>query len=175
LEAEISDNGSSSYCWWWCYNNGYEGTSPHSLPQMNSYGLRLLTKSAMNSKYLPLCTQGSVSLSAYTSCVGCSALCWKQFPLKRKLLQVMPLKMDRFVTRKRVSEKCENNINQNPSTSGTKSSKISKNRCTLIINVSSLFQFLCATKINEHRKRAASTERWRTAVLDFNLSLLFRA
>jgi hypothetical protein len=28
LEAEISDNGSSSYCWWWYYNNGYEGTSP---------------------------------------------------------------------------------------------------------------------------------------------------
>jgi hypothetical protein len=44
LKAEISDNGSSSYCWWWCHNNGYEGTSPHSLPQINSYSLRLLTR-----------------------------------------------------------------------------------------------------------------------------------
>jgi hypothetical protein len=58
-------------------NNGYEGTSPHSLPQMKSYGLRLLTDSAMNSKYLLLCKRGSVSLNSYTSCVQCSALCWK--------------------------------------------------------------------------------------------------
>jgi hypothetical protein len=33
---------------------------------------------------------------------------WK----KKELLQVVPLKMDRFVTRKRDSDKCENNINQ---------------------------------------------------------------
>jgi hypothetical protein len=73
LRSKKSDNGSSSYCWWW-YNNGYEGTSPHCLPQMNSYGLRLLT----NSKYLRLCTQGSVSLNSYTSYVACNILCWKQ-------------------------------------------------------------------------------------------------
>jgi hypothetical protein len=60
----------------------------------------------MNSKYLRLCTQGSVSLNSYTSCVECSALCWKQFRLKtRELLQIVPLKMDRFVTRKRDSKK----------------------------------------------------------------------
>jgi hypothetical protein len=34
-----------------------------------------------------------------------SALCWKQFQLKKKeLLQVVPLKMDRFFTRKRDGE-----------------------------------------------------------------------
>jgi hypothetical protein len=46
--------------------------------------------------------------------------------------------MDSFVTRKRESEKCENNINQKPSTNGTKPSKISKNRCTIIINFGSV-------------------------------------
>jgi hypothetical protein len=38
--------------------------------------------------------------------------------------------MDRYVTRKRDSEKYKNNINQKPSTSGAKPSKVSKNRCT---------------------------------------------
>jgi hypothetical protein len=94
LEAEISDNDSSSYCWWWCYNNGYEGTSFHSLLQMNSHGLSLLTESATNSKYLRLCTQGSMSLSSYTGCVECYAVCWKQFQLKKELLQVVFLKID---------------------------------------------------------------------------------
>jgi hypothetical protein len=78
LASEIGNNGSSSSCWWWFYNNGYEGTSPHSLPQMNSYGLRLLTESATNSKYLRLCKLHkvlSVPLNSYISCVECSALC----------------------------------------------------------------------------------------------------
>jgi hypothetical protein len=74
-----------------------------------------------------------VSLNSYTSCVEYSALCWKQFPLKEELLEVVPLKMERFVSRKRVSEKCENNINQNPSTNGTKPSKISKYKHIIII------------------------------------------
>jgi hypothetical protein len=91
LEADKSDNGKSSYCWWWCYNNGFEGTSPPSLPQMNLYGLRLLTESATNSKYLRLCTHGSVSPNSYTSFVECSALCWKNFRWKKELLQVAPL------------------------------------------------------------------------------------
>jgi hypothetical protein len=30
--------------------------------------------------------QGSVSLNSYTSCVECSALCWKQFLLKKKII-----------------------------------------------------------------------------------------
>jgi hypothetical protein len=34
--------------------------------------------------------------------------------LKEELLEVVPLKMKRFVTRKHDGEKCENNINQNP-------------------------------------------------------------
>jgi len=32
LEEEISNNITKSYCWWRCYNNCYEGISPHSLP-----------------------------------------------------------------------------------------------------------------------------------------------
>lgn len=40
-------------------------------------------------------------------------------------LTVVPLKMDRFVTRKRVIEKRENNINKKPSTSRTEPNKAS--------------------------------------------------
>jgi hypothetical protein len=142
LEAEISANGSSSYCWWWCCcNNGCEGTSPHSLPRMNSYGLRSMTESATNSKYLRLCTQCSVSLSSYTGCVECRAVCCKQFPLEKKeLLQVVPVKIDIFVTRKRGSE------------------KLLKNRCTLIINFSSLLFLVCPPlpKKNKYPKCASS-------------------
>jgi hypothetical protein len=77
---------------------------------------------------------------SYTGCVECTAVCWKQFPLKKKgLLQTMPLKMERFVARKSGSEKCENNINQKQSTNGTKPSRISKNWCTLITHFSPLF------------------------------------
>jgi hypothetical protein len=130
LEEEISDNGSSNYCWWWCYNNGYVGTSCYSLLQMNLYGLYLLTESAMNSK-----SQHFVLLSSYTGSVECSSHYWKQFMLK-KLLQLVHIKMNRFVARKCNSE---NDIKQKPCTSRSKLSNILKNRCTVVINVSSVF------------------------------------
>jgi hypothetical protein len=57
-----------------------------TLPQMNFYGLRLLIESATNSKHQLFCTQGSVSLNSYRSCVQCSALCWKQFHLKKIII-----------------------------------------------------------------------------------------
>jgi hypothetical protein len=59
--------------------------------------------------------------------------------LKKRIITSNALKMDRFVARKRDGEKCENNINQKLRTSGTKPNKISKNRCTLVINFSFLF------------------------------------
>jgi hypothetical protein len=48
---------------------GGGGVTTMTMPQMNSHGLRSLTKSATKSKYLRLCTQGSVWLSSYTNYV----------------------------------------------------------------------------------------------------------
>jgi hypothetical protein len=49
-----------------------------------------------------------------------------KFPLQKKLLNLVPLKMDISITRKYDRKKCENNINQKLNMSGTKPCKISK-------------------------------------------------
>jgi hypothetical protein len=96
-------------------------------------------QSATYSKYLLVCTQDSVSLSSYTGCAECSAHCWKQFLLKKIIITRSGPKNGQICYKKTDSEKCENNIKLKPSTSGTEESKISENRCTLVINYSSLF------------------------------------
>jgi hypothetical protein len=49
---------------------------PHPLLAANEFvRTPFVENSATNSKYLRLCTQGSVSPNPYISCVECSALC----------------------------------------------------------------------------------------------------
>jgi hypothetical protein len=63
--------------------------------------------------------QGHVSLSSYTDCVDWRAVCWKQFSLKNRIITGSVTRMDRFVTRKCVSEKYESVVSQRPSTGRT--------------------------------------------------------
>jgi hypothetical protein len=57
---------------------------------------------------------------------------------KKELLQVVPLKIDRFVTRIRGSEKCENNINQNPVRAGARQVRLHLLELIKLISVSKL-------------------------------------
>jgi hypothetical protein len=101
--------------------------------QINLYGL--CWQSITNSQYLRLCMQGSVLMNSYTGFVECGALCWRPFKKSMCISQVVPPKMDIFVTRKCGSE------------------KLLKNRCTLIVSVSSLFWSYWGVKKEKRKER----------------------
>jgi hypothetical protein len=63
-------------------------------------------------------------LSSYASCVECSALCWKQCPLKKSIATKVP-KNGQICYKKSDSEEYENNIkSKKHSTSVTKPSEV---------------------------------------------------